>query len=115
MGGKRKNPNCVRCNVLKTSENAYVYKDGRHGSYCKSCEIQNSKENRKKWSDMAKRNTTKTWNKTNWNHYPDPDWVWTQIENGNIGAKLYEKMDKKYELKAHGNTGIKQNRTPKKK
>jgi hypothetical protein len=51
--------------------------------------------------------------KTNPNHYPDPQWVWNQIEKGITGEELYDKMDVKYSLKAHGNLGKKQNRTGK--
>ena len=51
--------------------------------------------------------------KTNKNHYPDPEWVWTQIENNESPAVIYEKMDVKYALNAHGNLGKKQNRKKK--
>ena len=51
---------------------------------------------------------TKVWEKTNKKHYPDPDWVWNQIENKDV--KLTEAMDVKYALKKHGNTGNPGNR-----
>ena len=52
-----------------------------------------------------KHNTTKKWVKSNKKHYPDPDWVWQQIENNESPASLHDAMEKKYALKKHGNTG----------
>ena len=48
---------------------------------------------------------TRQWTKVNKNHYPDPDWVWTQIENNESPAMFMEKLDQKYSLSAHGNKG----------
>jgi len=59
------------------------------------------------------RRTTKKWEKVNKNHYPDPEWVWTQIENGESPASFHEKLNAKYALNAHGNLGKKQNRKKK--
>ena len=52
-------------------------------------------------------NKPKQWKKTNKNHYPDSEWVWTQLENNLDVEEFYRNLDKKYELKAHGNTGKK--------
>ena len=54
--------------------------------------------------------TTKEWVKNNKKHYPDPDWVWEQIENNESPASLHDAMEKKYALKKHGNTGNPGNR-----
>jgi len=51
---------------------------------------------------------TKVWEKTNKKHYPDPEWVWSQIENEDV--KVSEAMEVKYALKKHGNTGKNNNR-----
>jgi hypothetical protein len=49
----------------------------------------------------------KKWKKTNKKHYPDSDWVWQQLEY-NLGVEeFYRNLDKKYELKSHGNKGKK--------
>lgn len=82
---------------------------------CKGCEQEYLKTyNRKnKQPNPPKMTKSKKWNKTNKNHYPDPEWVWTQIENGNTGSKLYDKIDQKYALKKHGNLGKKHNKLPK--
>ena len=60
------------------------------------------KQNKKKYQ------ITKVWEKSNKNHYPDSEWVWQQLETP--GVNLVEAMDKKYELKKHGNEGNKGNR-----
>ena len=58
----------------------------------------------------GRKTTIKTWERTNKNWYPDPEWVWTQLENHNSGTALYNKIDVKYELSDHGNLGKKQTR-----
>ena len=50
------------------------------------------KEQREK---ITLRDTTKKWKKSNKNHYPDSDWVWSQLENNVTGEKLYNAIDKK--------------------
>lgn len=98
---------CRNCQVEQVITEFYTDPkkvDGR-SSRCKTCHKAYSKRyNMKPFKD-------KKWNKTNKNHYPDSDWVWQQLENGVTGLELYDKIDKKYELKAHGNKGKKHKTT----
>jgi hypothetical protein len=57
-----------------------------------------------------KHNITKIWEKHNKKHYPDSEWVWTQIENSESPALLFDAIEKRYALKKHGNTGNPGNR-----
>ena len=60
---------------------------------------------------MEGRRKVRKLQKTNKNHYPDPDWVWQQIENNEAPAAFYEKMEQKYSLnKVHGNSKWKSER-----
>jgi len=114
--GRPYNPNCVDCGILKTKENTYASGTGGLGSLCKSCDKTRSierKRNRKlgiipvkKHNKKNKRSySPKEWVKSNKNHYPDPDWVWRQIELGEGGAVFMEKLEQKYALSKHGNSG----------
>lgn len=115
MGGKGRpyKPHCLGCDVFKTEENTYKQsKNGNLQSYCKSCDKKRITENKRKKrlgiGPMKKNKrsaVTKYWAKSNKNHYPDPDWVWTQIENGESPASFHEKLEKKYALNKHGNEG----------
>jgi hypothetical protein len=53
------------------------------------------------------RRKVRKFQKTNKNHYPDPFWVWQQIENDFPASDFTDKLEKKYELKKHGNLGTK--------
>lgn len=112
--GRPHNPHCISCGILKTEENAYRNSNGGASSYCKSCEKESSKQNKRnkrlgiipmKKNPNIRSVATHQWTKTNKNHYPDPDWVWTQIENNESPAMFMEKLDQKYSLSAHGNKG----------
>lgn len=48
---------------------------------------------------------TRQWEKVNKNHYPDPEWVWQQIEMNESPASFHEKLEQKYALSKHGNSG----------
>lgn len=79
---------------------------GSFGSYCKSCDKRKGTMNKRKNSkDTLKSRGRKVWEKVNKNHYPDPEWVWTQIENNESPASYTEKLNAKYSLSTHGNTG----------
>lgn len=100
---------CKICGLKKTIENTYVYLN-KLSSYCKSCEkIKTAKNKRveiRMINKTKKRSVTpKIWEKTNKNHYPDSEWVWAQIEMNEAPSTIMEKMDQKYALSVHGNTG----------
>ena len=97
-------PNCKICGVEKTKENAYTWM-GKVSSYCKSCEKNKTLMNKRRNNNTMKSRGKKVWEKVNRNHYPDPDWVWTQIENNESPASYTDKLNKKYALSTHGNTG----------
>lgn len=108
----QKNKICKRCGTIKTLEN--TYSNGRNESgmaaYCRSCEKEYQR-NRRLMNKPKKRSVvTKQWVKSNKNHYPDPEFVWQQIENSVTGTLLSDALEKKYELKKHGNTGNPGNR-----
>ena len=112
MEEKRKQ--CSKCGKEKPINEFYrnVRSGDGHQYQCKVCDkIQATEHKRqvrlglinpRKHSTMA---IEKRWKKTNQKHYPDSEWVWTQLENGVTGKQLYDKMDKKYALQSHGNEG----------
>lgn len=94
---------CRRCGELKPLTDYYPDKHNSTGrsAQCKYCHG----EYHKKWNMKSTRD--KKWTKTNKNHYPDSEWVWQQLEQ-NVGSEeFYRRLDKKYELKKHGNEGKK--------
>ena len=107
---------CRKCNKGKTIENTFIQRHNVYGfrwaSYCKSCELAMKKDKRKQMKKenriSKKYKTTKVWEKTNKNHYPDQDWVWQQLETP--GINVAEAIEKKYHLKSHGNEGNPGNR-----
>ena len=112
--GRPHNPNCVKCGIVKTEENSYKNQYGKLGSLCKSCDKEATKERKRNQrlgiipmrKKTNRRSTTgKEWIKSNKNHYPDPDWVWQQIENNESPAMFMEKLEQKYALSKHGNSG----------
>lgn len=95
---------CKRCQQilpLSSFYKSYTTKD-KHSPKCKPCECEHRREKRAMGLGRPKK---QRWVRTNKNHYPDSEWVWTQLENGITGTKLYEKIDKKYALSDHGNLG----------
>ena len=114
---EEKSKQCSHCKQIVPLSGFFrngLSKDGLQYK-CKSCESAYAKAyNRKtKQPNPPKMRKLKKWNKLNKNHYPDPEWVWQQIENGNTGSKLYDKLDQKYALKSHGNLGKKHDKLPK--
>ena len=111
--GKPHNPYCLKCGVLKTEDNAYKQPSGKLQSYCKSCDKKDKTERKRNQrlgmipiKKKHKRSVVgKEWSKPNKNHYPDPEWVWTQIENNESPAAFVEKLNQKYALSTHGNKG----------
>ena len=61
----------------------------------------------KKRQGVEGRRKTRKLPKSNPNHYPDPFWVWQQIENNLPASDFSDQLEKKYTLKAHGNLGQK--------
>jgi len=43
--------------------------------------------------------------KVNKNHYPDPEWVWQQIELNEKPAVFYDKLEQKYSLNKSKGSG----------
>ena len=97
-------PNCKICGIKKGKENTYIW-NSKFSSYCKSCEKNVTLMNKRRLNNTLKGRGKKVWEKTNKNHYPDPDWVWQQIENNESPAKFMEKLEQKYALSKHGNSG----------
>lgn len=102
--GRKKSYNCKVCGIEKTPENTYMW-SGKFGSYCKSCDKRKGTMNKYKNNNTIKSRGKKVWEKVNKNHYPDPDWVWIQIENNESPASYTEKLNQKYALSTHGNKG----------
>lgn len=106
--GKPFNPNCTICGCVKTVENTWQSKrTGKFNSYCRECDKQRTRYNNY-YSQMKTTKHTKgnkRWERTNKNHYPNPDWVWSQIELGLNAEQYSNNLEKKYALKKHGNTG----------
>lgn len=107
--GKPFNPNCVTCGCKKTEENTWVNKkNGKFNSYCRSCD--NRRVYRNKYYKPVKEKTKRSkgnhrWQHSNKKHYPDPEWVWSQLELGLNAEQYTNNLDKKYALKKHGNEG----------
>lgn len=105
---------CSVCKQVLPIEEFYpspARKDG-YQVKCKVCDKAYAAEHRrqirlglKQPKNTLMNMSNKHWKKTNPNHYPDSEWVWTQLENGVTGKQLYDKIDQKYTLSTHGNTG----------
>jgi len=106
---KKGKPNCKICGIEKTLENTYQRSDGKLSTYCKECDKEKSYIAKGYNRDMDKKSRrkpgNKVWQKTNKNHYPDPEWVWQQIELNEGAAQFMESINKKYALSTHGNKG----------
>jgi len=99
---------CSSCQqMLPVSEFHRKRMDGGYQTYCKGCAREAGRTYYKHKAKIQNMKKPHKWNKTNKNHYPDPEWIWTQLENGVQGEALYNKMDKKYALNTHGNSGKK--------
>jgi len=93
---------CNKCGVERPLTDYYPSPGQKNGIHarCKFC-------HREYQRSLKLNHPQKQWKKANKNHYPDPDWVWTQLENNVSGVDLCNKIEEKYELKTHGNKGKK--------
>jgi len=106
---------CSKCQQIQPTTNFYRNREAKDGLQytCKACDKVRGREQKRKVASKNKRHDPmnkykpKNWKKTNRKHYPDSEWVWTQLENGVTGVDLYKKMDVKYTLSDHGNLGRK--------
>ena len=111
---------CYKCLRTLSVDQFYKLAASKDGYYnrCKSCDkaVQKQyytsvkKPKKAKLKEMGNKllgRERKNWVKTNKNHYPDSEWVWTQLENGVTGKNLYDKIETKYALSTHGNLGKK--------
>lgn len=99
---------CNKCNNDKSLTEFYKSKnhvDGLQG-VCKEC-YKKYRRNINAMSKSSKRASIYKWKKTNKNHYPDPEFVWEQIENNITGDEFQDRLNKKYALYDHGNLGKK--------